>query len=311
MDIDIVTQLFVKSKLDRVNTVEKINIGYTNEVYVINDKYILKVCKDVNNEINFKKEIFFYTLFRSKFPVPQVLVFDKSKHIYNRFFTIYKKIKGVNLYSLWHLLTNDQRKNFIKQLCQILRVITEFSIDEYVKHFKEDPHIDWVTRVTSNIGNSLSQIEKAQTLKPEFNLAIKNYVNVNKSALVKQTISLVYWDAHFDNIIVNSNTIAGILDFERTDLSSIDYNLDVIKRMVDYPTKYMSEEYEKFAKKEDYVHLLTWFREFYPELFAFDNLDIRLNLYALEHDLATLVDYPKSKETKDMIAKVIKYNFRV
>ena len=50
--------------------------------------------------------------------------------------------------------------------------------------------------------------------------------------------------------------IVGILDFERTEVSSIDFILDIIKRIVEYPKKYMSEKFEKFAKKEDYAHLL-------------------------------------------------------
>ena len=41
--------------------------------------------------------------------------------------------------------------------------------------------------------------------------------------------------------------ILGILDFERTEVSSIDFNLDIVKRMVDYPKKYISEKFKKFA----------------------------------------------------------------
>ena len=72
----------------------------------------------------------------------------------------------------------------------------------------------------------------------------------------------------------------------------------------------MAEDSEKFAKKKDYSQLLVWFREFYPELFEFKNLDKRLDLYALEYHLATLLDWPDSKEVKQMIAKIINYNSR-
>jgi hypothetical protein len=65
--------------------------------------------------------------------------------------------------------------------------------------------------------------------------------------------------------------------------------------MVEHPTKYMSEEFEKFAKKEDYIHLLGRFHEFYPELFEFKNIDKRLDLYSIEYDLHTLLDRPTSQ----------------
>ncbi|MEI8252594.1 MAG: hypothetical protein WCG25_02370 [bacterium] len=57
----------------------------------------------------------------------------------------------------------------------------------------------------------------------------------------------------------------------------------------------MSEEFEKFAKQEDYIHLLDWFLEFYPELFEFKNLDKRLDLYFVEYDLHTLLKRPTSQ----------------
>jgi len=87
--------------------------------------------------------------------------------------------------------------------------------------------------------------------------------------LDEQKIGLVYRDIHFDNILVKDNQISGILDFERTELASIDYVLLIIKKMMEHPTKYMSEVWEKFAKKEDYAHLRNRFKEFYPELFEF------------------------------------------
>ena len=40
--------------------VEKINVGFTNTVYCINDKYIVKICTNNSNEKNFINEINFY-----------------------------------------------------------------------------------------------------------------------------------------------------------------------------------------------------------------------------------------------------------
>ena len=80
---------------------------------------------------------------------------------------------------------------------------------------------------------------------------IRVFVESHHNALTEEKISLVYWDTHFDNILVENNKIVGILDFERTELSSINFVLDIIKRMTDYPKKYISKESEKFAKKGD------------------------------------------------------------
>ena len=40
--------------------VEKINVGFTNAIYKVNNSFIVKICNDIDNEDKFKKEIDFY-----------------------------------------------------------------------------------------------------------------------------------------------------------------------------------------------------------------------------------------------------------
>lgn len=308
MEQKIVEKIFREHGLGKVESVANIQIGFTNKAYLINNKYTLKICEDESNEEKFEIEVFFYNFFKDKIPVPEIRVFDKSKSIYGKFFMIYRKIEGDNLYAKWHLLSNDQRKIIIKQLCDILKVINKSPYDEFLQKFKINFSDNWHDKILNQIQNSLKQIEEKKLLSPEFIKVIKKFVDDNHHVLKEQKMALVYWDAHFDNILVQDTKIIGILDFERTEVFSMDFVLDIVKRMVEYPKKYMSEKFEKFAKKEDYAHLLDWFQEFYPELFEFENLDKRLDLYAVEHDLETLIWYPNSVEVKQMIAKTVKYD---
>lgn len=308
MDKKIVEKIFETHGLVKVESVANIEIGFTNKVYLVNDAFILKVCEDESNEQKFEIEVFFYNFFKGKIPVPEIKVFDKSKSIYGKFFMIYPMIEGDNLYAKWHLLGNDQRKIIIKQLCDILKVINKSPYDEFLQKFDVNFSDNWHDKILNQIQNSLKKIEKKKLLSSEFIKVIKNFIDDNHNVLKEQKLALVYWDAHFDNILVQDSKIVGLLDFERTEVSSMDFGLDIIKRMVEYPKKYMSEKFEKFAKKEDYAHLLDWFQEFYPELFEFENLDKRLDLYAVEHDLDTLIWYPDSMEVKQMIAKTVKYD---
>jgi aminoglycoside phosphotransferase (APT) family kinase protein len=289
--------IFKENKLEPIKEIKKIEIGFTNKVYSINEKYILKVCEDITNENNFEWEVYFYKSFKTKIPVPEVIIYDKTKRIYNKNYMIYKKIQGDNLYFKWHLMNNFERKKIIQQLCEILKKINKFQIKE---------SINWKTKIENDIHKSITEITNKKILNNKEIWSINQFIEKNINVLNEQKIALVYWDAHFDNIIVNKNKIVGILDFERTELASIDLVLDIIQRMIEYPKKYMSKYTEKYAKKEDYSQLMVWFKEFYPELFKFKNMNIRLKLYAIKHDLDTLVWYPKSKETKEMIRKTIK-----
>ena len=307
MDQKIAEQIFLHHRLGEITSFKKIEIGWTNKVYSVNGDFILKVCEDETNEEKFEREVFFYHFFENKIPVPKISVYDNSKKLYGKFFMIYPKIDGDNLYSKWHLLNDDERKSIVAQFCDILKIISRSPHDEFVKKFNLDASISWRDKIVNQIQNSLGEIEKRKLLPFDFAQAIKSFVAENNHVLIEQKIAFVYWDAHFDNILVQDKTIVGILDFERTELSSLDFTLDIVKRMVEYPKKYMSEEFEKFAKKEDYAHLLDWFREFYPDLFDFKDLNKRLDLYAVEHDTHTLLDWPDSDDVKRMIAKSIGY----
>ena len=308
MEEKIVEKIFTEYSLGKVESVVNIEIGFTNKVYLINDEYILKICEDESNEQKFEIEVFFYNFFKDKIPVPKIKVFNKSKSIYGKFFMIYPKIEGDNLYAKWHLLSDEQRKIIIKQFCDILKIINKSSYDEFLQKFEINFLDNWHDKILNQIQNFIEKIKQRELLSSGFIQVIRKFINDNHYVLKEQKLALVYWDSHFDNILVQDTKIVGILDFERTEVSSVDFILDIVKRMVEYPKKYMSEKFEKFAKKEDYAHLLDWFQEFYPELFNFKNLDKRLDLYAVEHDLDTLIWYPNSKEVKQMIAKTVNYS---
>jgi len=158
MDQKIVKKIFKEHNLGEVKTFQKIEIGFTNKVYTINEKYILKVCEDVTNEEKFEIEVFFYNFFKDKIPVPDIKVFDKSKSIYGKFFMIYSKIEGDNLYAKWHLLNNEQRKIIIKKLCDILKVINKSPYDEFLQKFDVNFSDNWHDKILNQIQNSLKKI---------------------------------------------------------------------------------------------------------------------------------------------------------
>ncbi len=188
----------------------------------------------------------------------------------------------------------------------MLKKINSTTYKGFTREFNIKTSISWHDKIIKSINNSLSKIKREKLASEEFIEKIKEFVKKNNKTLDEQRIALVYWDAHFDNILVKDDKIVGILDFERTELASIDFTLDIIKRMVEYPKKYMSKESEKFARKRDYANLLKWFKEFYPELFRFKSINTRLDLYSMEHSLKDLIYWPNcSEEIKREIEKVI------
>ena len=52
--------------------VKKINVGFTNTIYDVDNKFIIKVCTNINNEENFKKEIEFYKANKNNNLIPKL-----------------------------------------------------------------------------------------------------------------------------------------------------------------------------------------------------------------------------------------------
>ena len=306
----IINKIFERNNLEKVGNIEKINIGFTNEIYSVNDKYILKICNNLKNEKDFSKEVYFLDLFKNKIPVAKLIKYDETKSFYEKNYLICEKIDWENLYSVWHQLNDFERKNIIKQLCNYLKIINKTDYKGYLKKFWKIENLNWQEKIISKINNNLDKIslstEGFSPLKSSELEKLKNYINLNKKYLKNSKFWLVHSDIHFDNILVKDKKIVAILDFEKTEIASIDFVLDILKRMQENPSKYASEESEKFIKKQDYKNLLKWFKEFYPELFEFENLEKRLDLYDLEYNLKLLTMFPKEQVLKENILEIIK-----
>ncbi len=59
--------------------IKKINIGFTNTLYDVNNKYIVKICTDINNEKAFKNEINFYNLNKNNDLIPRLYLSSINK----------------------------------------------------------------------------------------------------------------------------------------------------------------------------------------------------------------------------------------
>lgn len=299
MDSVQINKIFTHYNLGAISNIRKLNVGFCNDIYSIDEKYILKVSKPTEEEINLEKEVFFCDLFNNKIPAPEVVVFDNSKKLLDKSFIIYRQIQGDNLYNKWHLYNSQQREGVIKQICGFLKEINNASADSYLKQFNVDTNISWEDYIYTKINDWLKKFEDNKVISPEVIEKIKVFCKKNRGVLSEAKMALTYFDAHFDNFIVKDGIIVGMLDFERTDWLSVDYVLDLVGRMVREPKKYASEEAENYVKDEDYKDLLVMYQKYYPELFAFKNFDKRLAIYNVEHHLSDIFYWPEVQSLRE------------
>jgi len=270
--------------------VEKINVGFTNTIFNVNNKYIIKICTNYKNEESFKKEIYFYISNKDNNLIPKLYKYNIDKKETKYMYIILEKIEGTSLYNIWHTLTELERENIIKQLCEAMKLFHKNKGNKY----------NWQKKINNKY---LELYEQANKLKlfniEEQNILNNAYKKFNKY-LKTDKIILIHNDLHFDNIFYNKGKIK-LIDFERSMYAPIDYELDIIYRMIRKPWKYASEETEKYINENDYKNIMFYIEKYYPELVNINYLYKRLAIYDIIYFIKQLINNPIDELKKDVI----------
>ena len=276
--------------------VNKINIGFTNTLYNVNDSFIIKICTDVNNEEKFKKEINFYNSNKDNDLIPKLYVSNTDKDDVSYMYEILEKIDGVSLYDVWHKLDELERENIIKQLCEAMKRF----------HSNKGTPYDWVKR-TSDLFLASYEKAKASNLFNAEELALLNEAYLKFPTLLKsEEFVLVHNDLHFDNIFYIDGNIK-LIDFERSLYAPKDFELDILYRMIRKPWKFASEENEQYTKLSDYENIMSYIEKYYPELTQTEDLYKRLAIYDIVYYLKQYVNAPQYRELKEDVLKATEF----
>ncbi len=268
--------------------VEKINVGFTNTIYNIDDSFIIKICTNSNNENEFQKEIDFYKTNIENTLIPKLYYSSTDKKDIPYFYEIIEKIDGVSLYNVWHTFNEEQREEIIKQLCIAMKRI----------HSNIGESYDWTKRIKEQF---ISLYKKAKQLnifsEEEQKLLDYTYTKFG-NYLESNDFVLIHNDLHFDNIFFNDGKIK-LIDFERSMYAPRDFELDILYRMIRKPWKFASEETEPYTNLSDYSKIMSYIEKYYPELVNIPNLYKRLAIYDIVYFLEHLIQHPNIKELKD------------
>lgn len=260
---------------------KKSESGFSNLVYFIDDKYVIKVLESTGNEVKFDNEIGFYKSVAFDF-IPNYIssgVLNNTKYI------IIEKVDGVSLYEIWHTLSKIEREKITVQISNILKIINQITDYSFLnkKYVRSD-----LTRLYRNAFDINIKILKEKGYNTD---VLKEYSNQRIQVIFEETkCGLVYNDAHFDNFIYDGETVK-LIDFDRLLYTSIDYELLILGTMVRNPKKFANEKIEPYVKKDDYTEILPIIRTTYPELFDFKHLEERLYIYSFFYTLGNIYTF--------------------
>ena len=268
---DVINEVLKKENIP-YGKIIKATSGFTNLVYFIDDKLVIKMSKDENTKKKIDKEISIYKNVMLDF-MPKYITSGKMQ---DYTYLIISKVKGDSLYSIWHKLSDNERQNCVKQIANILKVFnsqnTEFLDEEYKDY-------DWVECLSNELK---SKIESLALMGCDISFLKDYIVEQLPLILAENDYGLVYNDAHFDNFIYNNGTLK-LIDFDRVRVCPIDFEMLIFKTMCDIPSKFASEADEDNINNEDYKDIFEWFKNEYPEMFKNQYIDQRISLYQFNY----------------------------
>lgn len=275
------------------NEIRKHETGFsfTNDVYFVDD-CVVKLSKSVDRAERLRKEIDFYKNVSLK-NMPKLIASGREG---DNDYLVIEKLKGNNLFHVWHSLSEDEQIDVIKQIADILNELHEKKGD-----FLEDKYIqtEWLKKWQKSFDKNIELLEKYGVETG----AMRDFRdNRLEKVFAKNTCGLVLNDAHFDNFILNDGKIY-VIDFDRVLYAPIDYELLVIKQMLSNPKEYANKFDKTNVQYEDYNFIYGLLKQYSPKMFESEYLTERVAVYELMLVLSRCYDDNNKKAMKQAIEK--------
>ncbi|MCA9301194.1 phosphotransferase [Candidatus Nomurabacteria bacterium] len=277
---------------------ERITTGFSHEVHRLNDDLVIKLFnKETKKNYFVEKSILF-----GNFPAikkPQFVAgYDRLDSFDSeRAYIIMSYLDGVSLGKVWHKVSDGNREKLIEEISSTLKAFQAIPAESLAI----DSHDNWVEYLWNKVNKLIYRLKQKDIISAgretdvisAFQKAIRYFAE-------DEPLQTIYWDIHFDNFIVDKDyNLLGIIDLENVRRLPIDYPLFVIRRQMKEPHKYLAEEDEKYAKKEDYQNLWGWYQRYYPEMFTPKNLEERILTYQLLDELHLMIDWSHDAELRE------------
>ncbi|MDD2391660.1 MAG: aminoglycoside phosphotransferase family protein [Bacilli bacterium] len=278
------------NNLGVVKTLQRINVGFNNIIYRLNDEYFIKICTKLDKELGVKNEITFYQ--RNDFEFhPKLIVSDSTKKDIPYIYLVEESINGINLYDIWSELSVTQKKDV---LCQLLNIIKTF-------HKKGCDKSESLTKIMESYDTSFKKAKVLLAISD----AQQEYLQELKSLLPyyfsDALFSYIHGDIHFNNLMMSNDGKLKIIDFENYCGFPKDKEFDSISRMVRRPQDYKQSGNSKLLIPEECTEIIPYFKENYKEVCDAPLFEERLLIYDCLNSLKWISQYPKHQIYHDIL----------
>jgi len=282
--IEYIKKIFKKENLGTIISLEKFGIGFSRQVFCINNKYVIKLCLDKNREHNTLNELQFYINNSEKFH-PSLIAYDISKEIIPFVYSIEENLIGNNLFEIWEKIDNKQKYSILEYL---LIILSKINIPNHgdVNDMQYSP--------AEQYSINLEKIKKLSLIKHDKIEYLQEIALCVKKLFKDSELVMTHGDIHFNNLIYTKDGLK-IIDFENYSVAPLEKEFDSIFRMSRNPNSFIQSTYQKCVNSEDYKIIIPFFEQNYSKIGDKKIFEEKLLVYDMINSMKWLPCYPDYK----------------
>lgn len=269
--------------------VSEINAGFNNSIFNVDNRYVIKVCGNIDKEDLFDTEYKFYQENQDSEIIPKLYRYDNSKSIVPFVYEIMECVNGKSVYYYWYKMNEQEREKLIEKLMNLIKKI----------HVKTYPEFDWVSYIKSEVMDKFNK--SLDLLTEEEQQIILKSLELYDEVLADSHFTLIHNDLHFDNILITEDNEIKLIDFNDSMIAPFDYDLRIFYMCVDRPWKWANTEMDPYQKPEDYINIFEYVKKYYEELSKVKYLDERMIVYAVLSDIRHLPRFRDDEVKKSVV----------
>ena len=214
--------------LGNLESIEENEISTINSVFLINQKYILRVdLGESDNKGKFKKESKLFDLLPNfSVPTPKLIAFDDSCTLIDKPFLLINYISGENLKSGFSQTNNETKSQLSFELGSLANKIHSVTAKDLEDQELFGDINTWVEKEKSDFNIYWQTVKENNYLSTETNGKIQSvFDNYNQIKQWQEVGKLTHGDFSPNNIRIYQNHIVGIFDFEFASIADPLYDL--------------------------------------------------------------------------------------
>lgn len=212
-------KIFDKFGLGIVETISRFAGGMVNDVYSINDQYVLKINSTQFDMPKMLKEAVIYqTLSKYNIPVPKFYGHEEKNEILEYPYILMSQLPGLSLKEIWKDLNDSQKEKLMFESGHLLASIHNISPDQLSLNEITTMEEKFTGHIGKDINSRITKIAKELRIKKVIDEQLINrienhYLNNPIFDDITQT-TLLHGNYVFGNIIISENNIQGVIDWE-------------------------------------------------------------------------------------------------